>query len=123
MRDRQLDLAERKDVRAADVHPVRFGAVFCHVLVDFVVADHRRAGAFGDRQRIPQVIAVRVGHQDVVRFDLLRRHVGHRVARQERIDQQVGLRGLDAETGVAVISDFDGHYGSPCTNTSPTAQN
>ena len=104
-----LTLPNGKTCRAADVHPVRFGAVLRHVLVDFVVADHRRAGAFGDGQRIPQVVAVHVGHQDVVRFDLLRRHVGHRVASQEWIDQQIGLRGLDAETGVAVIGDLDRH--------------
>ena len=71
-----------------------------HPVLDLEVGYHGGAGALGDGHRVAHVVAVAVGDEDVVRMDVVGLHRRHRVARDKRVHQDLGLAAFEQKTGV-----------------------
>ena len=65
------------------------------------------AAAAGNLNRIAQVVAVRVAHQDRVGAELIRAHRRQRIAGQERVDQQRAAAVFDGAATVAEESNAE----------------
>jgi hypothetical protein len=71
MRNGQFEATERKFATAADVKRVRFATLPLAVRRNFVIAEHRRAGAFRDCNRIAEMIAMSVRDENEIGLDLI----------------------------------------------------
>ena len=102
-RRHELHLAPWELVRAPDVHPMHRGPLGGAEFGQLVSRDDGRPVLLGDRNGIPEMIAVAVREQDGVDLGkLVRSEVGCGVAAEEGVDQDATAIRLDQETGVAV---------------------
>ena len=86
----ELDRAEWKRERPAVLHAVGFfDSLFLQPAGDFVICDDRRPGSFGDRDRVADMIAVTVRHENKVCGDSISFDRRFRVTAQKRVDQDV----------------------------------
>jgi hypothetical protein len=91
----QEEFTEWEDVISTDVHGMHVrNTLACKVGDEFCRADDRCRGAPGDGDGITQVIGMAMRHEDVGWMDVVRTDGRRRVAREERVDEDVaGQRG------------------------------
>jgi hypothetical protein len=106
---RQFEVAERELMAAADVQRVGSEALALQPGDDLGIADHEGAGALGDGNGIPEVIAVAVRDENVIGLDLLRLAAGQRVVGEIGIDQQRLAAAHDLKGGMPQPGDRRRH--------------
>ena len=67
----QLDISEWILMPAAQMLRMGFYPLFFQPVADFGIADHHRAGAFGNFDRITDMVAMAMRDQDIIRFHFI----------------------------------------------------
>ncbi len=85
---------------------MRFGPLPTHPHGQFIGSDHGSIIVFGDFQRIPHVIVMAVGEENIIHLNILGIRLRHRISPQERIDHQSVPFMVNFKTAVTVIADL-----------------
>ncbi len=105
----QLDASKGEFMSSTDVQAVSLETSYFTVLGNLEIGNHGRSGPFPNDQGVTKVVPMSVRDKDVLRIEILRPHIRHRIPRQERIDEETSSTALDAPARVAVPSGDHRH--------------
>jgi len=107
MGDGQFHPAEIKIMTSADVHRMRFTPFLLAKASQLIRSNHRGIISFGDFFRVPEMVIVPVGEQNVITLQFFGFDSCHPVAGDEGVNQKFVFICLYQKAGVAVKGQFN----------------